>query len=163
MIQLELDRVSVQNTVGYLNFRKKEVRDRVTKLIHIATTDMRSDSIDFINKKKIVDTGTLKSSKSFKVVTKPLLGELRNITNYAAHVEYGTRPHFPPSNKLEGWVKRKGMAKKPKQIKSIAFLIARKIAKRGTKPRTFINPSFTINKQRFFISLRKLQTELNRP
>jgi hypothetical protein len=52
---------------------------------------------------------------------------------YAAAVEEGTRPHMPPSSALLLWVKQKLHVSEEKQAMSIAFLIARAIAKRGTK------------------------------
>ncbi len=52
---------------------------------------------------------------------------------YAAAVEYGTRPHFPPIAALVPWVKRKFQVKDEAEAESIAFLIARKIAARGTQ------------------------------
>lgn len=51
---------------------------------------------------------------------------------YAAPVETGTRPHFPPVNALLLWVKKK-FGVKDEEAKGVAFAIARKIAARGTK------------------------------
>lgn len=47
---------------------------------------------------------------------------------YAAAVEYGTKPHWPPISALEGWAQRHGIP---------AFLVARKISIEGTEPREF--------------------------
>lgn len=44
---------------------------------------------------------------------------------YAPYVEYGTKPHFPPVGALEGWAKRHNTS---------AFIVARAIARHGTKP-----------------------------
>ena len=52
---------------------------------------------------------------------------------YAAPVETGTRPHFPPSSALIPWVVQKLGVKNEKQAASIAFAIARAISERGTK------------------------------
>jgi hypothetical protein len=53
---------------------------------------------------------------------------------YAPVVEAGRNPgKFPPRAPLELWVRRKLGIAEPKQIKSVAFLIARKIAKQGFK------------------------------
>ncbi len=53
---------------------------------------------------------------------------------YAAPVNFGTKPHFPPYEALIPWVIKKFGATDEKTARSIAFLIARKIAKRGTLP-----------------------------
>ena len=52
---------------------------------------------------------------------------------YAAPVEYGTRPHFPPPSALVPWVKLKMQPKDEKEALSIAFAIAKNISKRGTQ------------------------------
>jgi len=59
---------------------------------------------------------------------------------YASFVEYDTAPHFPPLAPLEEWVRHRGLhapsrgGKPPKHpVRAIAFLIARKIARQGTK------------------------------
>jgi hypothetical protein len=52
---------------------------------------------------------------------------------YSGPVETGTKPHFPPSSALVLWVKQKLQVGDEKQALSIAFAIAKTIAKRGTK------------------------------
>lgn len=59
---------------------------------------------------------------------------------YAPFVEYDTALHFPPLAPLEEWVQHRGLqapsrgGKPPKHpARAIAFLIARKIARQGTK------------------------------
>lgn len=62
---------------------------------------------------------------------------------YAAPVETGTRPHWPPMEPIMRWVRKKlldtmtarfaGSKGGEQEIKSRAFLIARKIARRGTE------------------------------
>lgn len=48
--------------------------------------------------------------------------------SYAADVEYGTKPHMPPSNALRYWAKRKLGNER------LAYIVAKRIAQRGTKP-----------------------------
>lgn len=52
---------------------------------------------------------------------------------YAADVEFGTRPHWPPISALQGWAQRHGIP---------AFLVARAISRRGTKARPFLMPAY---------------------
>ncbi|MCK5120183.1 MAG: hypothetical protein KAQ78_11385, partial [Candidatus Latescibacteria bacterium] len=47
-------------------------------------------------------------------------------------VEHGTEPHFPPTGPIKHWVERVLGIPDP-ESKSVAFLIARSISKRGTK------------------------------
>jgi hypothetical protein len=53
--------------------------------------------------------------------------------NYAQPVELGTRPHFPPVEALMDWVKLRFHVTSDSQARGIAFLIARKISRQGTK------------------------------
>lgn len=48
--------------------------------------------------------------------------------------EFGTRPHFPPVAPIEAWAWRHGMP-------GAGYSIARKIARRGTKARPFLQPA----------------------
>ncbi|HEX4039073.1 MAG TPA: hypothetical protein VHX37_13515 [Acidobacteriaceae bacterium] len=50
---------------------------------------------------------------------------------YAAPVETGARPHMPPPSALIPWVQKKFGFGDEKQVMSIAFAVAKTIAKRG--------------------------------
>lgn len=52
-------------------------------------------------------------------------------------MEEGTRPHFPPLQPLEDWVRTKGFAQDDASVKRIAYAVALKIAKDGIAPRHF--------------------------
>jgi len=61
------------------------------------------------------------------------LGVVGSNSIAAAAVELGTKPHMPPVEPLEAWVVDKlGLA--GKEARRVAFAIAMKIAKKGTKP-----------------------------
>jgi hypothetical protein len=51
---------------------------------------------------------------------------------HVAYVELGTRPHMPPVEALEDWVRMKLGISDEKKIHGVAYLVARKIAMRGT-------------------------------
>lgn len=62
-----------------------------------------------------------------------------NLQDYWKYLENGTKPHFPPVNKIEDWIKIKPIVPqavngKVPSTKQLAFLIARGISKNGTKP-----------------------------
>jgi hypothetical protein len=75
-----------------------------------------------------VDTGRLRASirTDMDAGAVPQWASWLSNANYARFVEFGTKPHFPPTHALEGWGKRHGIA---------PFLVARKIARRGTRPK----------------------------
>ena len=68
-------------------------------------------------------------------------------SGYAYFVEYGRRSgKMPPLFVIKQWVRKK-FGVDAKEAKSIGFLIARKIAKKGTKPHPFFAPAVEKNKK----------------
>jgi len=63
--------------------------------------------------------------------------ELGAGVNYAASVEYGTRPHYTSPENIKDWAKSK------LGNESAAFAIAKKIAKFGTEAQPFFRPSLS--------------------
>jgi hypothetical protein len=59
--------------------------------------------------------------------------------DYASYVEWGTRPHFPPIDALKDWAAK--FLGDPK----LAFIIARAIARRGTRPYNFMGQALLAN------------------
>ncbi len=53
--------------------------------------------------------------------------------NYVRPVELGTRPHFPPLEPLMDWVRLRFPVRSDAEVRSIAYLVARKISRVGTK------------------------------
>lgn len=67
---------------------------------------------------------------------------------YAAFVEYGRRSgKMPPVQAIVQWVRKK-MRVDEKSAKSIGFLIARRIARKGTTPHPFFGPAIEKNRQK---------------
>lgn len=67
---------------------------------------------------------------------------------YAFFVEYGRRAgKFPPVDEIVQWVRKKLRIREPKAAKGIGFVIARKIAKKGTTPHPFFGPAVEKNKK----------------
>jgi hypothetical protein len=84
------------------------------------------------------DTGILQRSEATSVdpAAMPMWGKLGTNVPYGIYVHEGTRPHFPPYGEgtpLAAWGKRHGIP---------AFLVARAIARRGTKGRPFFKQGF---------------------
>lgn len=66
---------------------------------------------------------------------------------YALFVEYGRRMgKFPPVDMIVQWVRKKLRIADEKAAKGIGFVIARKIAKKGTTPHPFFGPAVEKNK-----------------
>lgn len=67
-----------------------------------------------------------------------------NVPEYWKWVEYGRKPgKQPPMEKILTWVKSKGIKPLNKKIpeKSLAFIIARSIGKKGIKPKPMLRES----------------------
>lgn len=63
-----------------------------------------------------------------------VIGTVGSSQPSATFMELGTKPHMPPVEALIPWVKAV-LGVEPKRARSVAFLVARKIARKGTKPR----------------------------
>lgn len=72
-----------------------------------------------------------------------------SLEDYWKYIEYGTKPHFPPVDKIKEWIRVKPILPRPLSNgklptnDQLAFLIGRKISKVGTKPRPFLQKSIT--------------------
>jgi len=77
-----------------------------------------------------------------------LVGRVFDAVSYALPVELGSRPHFPPIGPIALWVRRKLGISDEREARSVAFLIARKISRVGTKPVKFFARGFDAGKGR---------------
>lgn len=97
-----------------------------------------------------VDRGTLRNSIQNTIQGQgvEVIGRVFTPLAYGLPVELGAVPHFPPPAALEGWVKRKLGISDAREVKSVAFLVARAIARRGTKAWEMFQRGFAAAKPR---------------
>lgn len=107
-----------------------------------------------------VDRGMLRAGVQTSVLgeSASLVGKVFNPLGYALAVELGARPHFPPVAPLEAWARRKlGQA-------GLGFVIARAIARRGTKGALMFTRAFEKVKPRiearFQLALQRIRERL---
>ncbi|RMX19072.1 HK97 gp10 family phage protein [Vandammella animalimorsus] len=62
-----------------------------------------------------------------------VLGVVGSASPVAAFVELGTKPHMPPIDAIQPWVKAVLGIADPKENRRVAYLVARKIAAHGTE------------------------------
>ncbi len=92
-----------------------------------------------------VDTGRLRASVTPEIrewTNQPgngVLGVVGTVVKYGAAMELGSKPHWPPIKALEVWARRHG---------TNAYVVARAIARKGTKPRRYFQGAFEQDKDR---------------
>ena len=100
-----------------------------------------------IVKNETTDTGALLQSGT---VEKTGIARRRVVyyVGYATAIEYGSDPHLPPVEALEGWVGRK-LHVPEDEVRRAAWAVAKKIEKEGTEPQPFLRPAITEFKVRY--------------
>ena len=73
-----------------------------------------------------------------------VLGVVGSPAPAALFVELGTKPHMPPVSALIGWVQER-LGVSAQDAKRVAFLIARKIARKGTDPQRIFAKTLDAN------------------
>jgi hypothetical protein len=79
-------------------------------------------------------TGVSRSSITSYEVALPegMLGVVGSSLPHVAYIELGSKPHFPPIQALEDWVRVKFGYNNEKEIRQAAFAIGRAISRKGT-------------------------------
>ena len=103
------------------------------------------------------DTIAGKVSASGEKVT----GILGTPAEYGEPVELGTKPHFPPVGPIQHWVETK-LGYSGREARSVAFLIARKISKKGTKGAKMFTTGWEENKDLVIRILEEIPEEIVR-
>ena len=146
-MNIQLDPKSLEMWKNALNKKKEAVVEEGQKaLLKTAMALEKSVSEKII--KENTNTGHYAQSIGSKGTDgyfkqKTLHVEIGTNVVYAPYIEFGTKPHFPPVKAIRQWVllKRKDM-KNPKtgkkgiplkDVDSVAFAIAKRISKVGTK------------------------------
>lgn len=110
----------------------------VGKALMESTGRIKDDARNAITEQGISNTGNLRRS-----INNWLEGMWKGIVGvgerYGAYVEFGTKPHFPPVAPLERWAQTK------LGTSGLGFVIARKIARKGTKAQAYLGPSLEKN------------------
>lgn len=106
-----------------------------------------------------VDTGRLRSSISRRIE----LGQQRALVGsklpYARAVEFGRPPgRWPPMSALQPWARRHGFP----AGRQGAFLVARKIAFKGIRPRPYLVPALENNRRSIGGFLNQMANDIER-
>lgn len=131
------------------------LKDRLVMNMEIAMREVKQRARELVP----VDTGDLSKSirNVVRVTDKSITGIVGASQPYAAAVEFGTRPHWIPlkdpqkSAAFRKWCQKRGLN---------PYLVARAIAKKGTKPHPYLIPAFEQLKSRIINSFKLLIREI---
>lgn len=87
------------------------------------------------------------------------MGILGTPLEHGEPVELGTKPHFPPVGPIRHWVETK-LGYSGDEAKSVAFLIARAISKRGTKGASMFTKGYEDNEAVVMAILNEIPDEI---
>jgi hypothetical protein len=112
------------------------IDEKMDELVDEVFANSQSNIVD----QGIVDEGTL--LKTGNINRQFLSKQIVYPAPHASDIEFGRLPgSMPPVQPLEEWVRRKQIANDPKDVRRIAFAIAKDIEKNGQTPRPFMSPA----------------------
>jgi len=127
-------------TVGLEEVRKeilrmsRRQRERMRKETYATGLDVQRKAKEKLKSMKAWDLGNLANSIMADMLAGGEIVEVGPEAPYGICVEYGTRPHFPPPDALEGWARRHGFES--------AWPICKAISERGLKARPYLQPAY---------------------
>lgn len=119
-----------------VKFRAEGLRRFADKVSRRVAERIYEESQKNIEEMDIIASGHLKRS-GFVGKLSDGVWVVKYYMPYSSFIEYGTEPHMPPVEPLIEWAKIK-LGMDEKEAKKVAWAIAMKIAKEGTKPRPFL-------------------------
>ena len=119
-----------------MNVDKKDFGKKWNKALNIIGTDIIESMKDKLTQKNGKDTGYLQASIKYEVDGDTIIFSM---AEHGKYVDFGTPPHMPPVEALEGWAVRKLGDKK------LAWALAIHIKKYGTRPFPFIRNTFDLH------------------
>ena len=129
------------------NMAGKQVED-VKKETYAAGLDAQREAKNNLKDMGSWDLGNLANTILAEKGDSGLTCEVGPTAGYGPAVEYGTKPHFPPMDALEGWAKRHGF--------DSAWPICKAISERGLPAKPFLLPAYLVVEEPFFKRLVKI-------
>jgi hypothetical protein len=156
-VSLDIQTQGFDKALQKLEDLPREIRAQAARAINEAADKGVSIAKRELRNKGAIDKGLLRASTTVRRYAAPddleaIFGAGDAQTNeegfnYALAVEFGTRPHFPPvkavtgeTESLDRWVETK-LGVSSEESEGVAFQIARKIARYGTKEKPFMRPA----------------------
>ena len=157
-LTIQVDQASLQKTIERLSKFDSRVNKGTIKQVQRSARNIQSDARLHVP----VATNRLRSSIRITVGRGGVGAQVGTNVRYAGALEdadgdgFGRKPgRPPPTQALIPWVMTK-ITRDPKLAKVIAFLIARKIGREGTKPQPFLLPALRKERPRYFRAIRRI-------
>lgn len=146
-----------------LNEFVRQVEAKIEQFVLQVLLKIEQDAKQIIIREKAYATNEMHKNIRHEIIKEA--GRIIGVVGVGENVPYaifrheGTRPHFPPIEPIKRWVAVKGLLGKSagysvrtigkrggdSQLNSIAFLIARKISKTGTRGLPFLKMALDAN------------------
>lgn len=132
------------NAKSDLEWNGKEVKQDFDKMMYKSLYEGAAIVEGQAKASATADMGELRDSITKEVNSKS--ASIGSNLEYAAYVEFGTRPHRAPISALKGWAERHGIP---------VGAVFGGIAKKGTKAQPFLLPALTDNIQKIIAVFKK--------
>jgi hypothetical protein len=160
----------------------KRTESIIEKFLRQVLLKIRTDAISILDHNKVNVSGEIRKNIRTEILKE--VGRIIGVTGVGENVPYavyrheGTKPHFPPLEAIQKWVVKRGLVKGSRgkaltslkamqsrknadsleaQVKSIAYLIARKISKKGTQGLPFLQMALNMNRSFIIDKFNTLQ------
>lgn len=150
MIEAHIDDREIDKLIKNIKGWQTETRRRIIDELKVSGLVIEGDAKRRIDANGTTNLGRLKTSIGRKTMNGGLTQVVGSGLKYAPHVEFGTRPHFPPLAPIKAWAKRKLNNEKA------AWPVAKKISEKGTKPQPFLFPAYEAERPKLIENLKRI-------
>ena len=102
----------------------------------------------YLRAQRAIDTGNLRNTILVEFSPTKIEYEIGPTAPYGPYVEYGTKPHFPPMEALEAWVRHHGFES--------AWPICKAISERGLEARPYLTPAYEDYEAELLIGIQRI-------
>jgi phage gpG-like protein len=132
------------------------VRQGVIDAVNEFAINVQSQAKRNITDLPAVDTGRLRSSIMVEIGDDGISRRVGSDVNYAAAIEFGSKPHFPPLDPIREWCRRHNIPE------TAAYAIALKISKYGQPAKPYLHPAFEEWRPKFEGMIKRAFADLRR-
>lgn len=147
-MKVTMTEVGLKELQRDLKKMSKETAIKVKKEAYASGLDVQGQAKDNLKALKAWDLGNLANTILVDRSSDGEMVEIGPTAPYGPCVEFGTKPHFPPPDALEGWAKRHGF--------DSAWPICKAIAEHGTPAQPFLLPAYLSIVDKFFSRLKEI-------